>query len=109
MFPSVPQVHIEADSYHDAALVVVDTSPMRYLAIVLVSTSGLEDLGARYLKTFIQIVDRVKYWIGIRNLDDGAIREYPAHTGDKCLPLLFSVKVITHEEQIGRASCRERG
>src|SRR6516165_6486520 len=55
VFPRIPQIHVEADRHHQAALVVVDSAPVRHVSVILPRLPATDPLRARNLVAAVQI------------------------------------------------------
>ena len=79
-FPRVAQIHVVADGYFNAAFVVIDALPVRFVAVLFIGAAGAEILRSRNLILVIQIVESMKDPIRFRQIDDLAIRKYLLNT-----------------------------
>ena len=70
--PGVAQIHVVADGDDDPPLFVANAAPVRDLAAgpLLVSQPGFEVLSAGNLEPLIEIVERMKDRIVVRNVLD---------------------------------------
>ena len=98
MLPGIAQVHVEADGHHQASFVVIDSAPVRQVAVVLIRPARANILRAGHLEPVVQIVDGVKDGVLVIDLDDGPVGKHPLHAGGEDLPLFGSVEIVAHEE-----------
>src|SRR6185312_10523316 len=54
--PGVTEMHVGADRHHDAAAVVADRAPLGYVAVLLISSAGVDVDLAGDLKLFVDVV-----------------------------------------------------
>src|SRR5712691_9499299 len=106
MLPGVAQIHVVANGHEDSSFVVAYAAPMGHFAgfTSLVHEPGLEKLRARHLEALLEVVERVKDRVTVRNVLDGPVGKHLMHAGGESVPLshapigLFTVEIVYHEE-----------
>src|ERR1700704_4498057 len=97
-FPGVAEVHVVADSYHDAAPVVADCAPSRDVAILFVGSARAYVLFAGHLETLAQVIEHVENFILVGQVFDGAVREHHQHAAHEALPIGGAMEIVDHDE-----------
>src|SRR5215469_2849754 len=97
-FPRVTEMHVVADSDHDASLVVTDGTPFRNVPVLLICAAGADVLFARNLHAFVDVIENVEDLVLAVEVFDGPVRQYLTHTAHKVLPVCGSMKVVHHEK-----------
>src|ERR1017187_671682 len=99
MLPGITQIHVVADGYHQASLVVIDATPAGFVTVVLPNMVGrVQHLLAGYLVAIVQIEDSVEDGVFVVNTHNRPVRKNAAHAGDENLPLVRPVEVVAHEK-----------
>src|SRR5450432_1512145 len=110
MLPGIAQVHIVADGGHEAALIVIDASPMCAPAgrAFFVGKAGAQENGAGHLVLVVEIVNRVEDLLGFGQVDNGTVGEDALHAGEEDVPFLVAVEVVAHEEAAAQKELAQR-
>jgi hypothetical protein len=110
VFPGVAKVHVVADGYHQAAVVVVNAPPVRRTAgegILFVDPVAVDVLRAGYLVPVVQIEHGMEDGVLIGDIDDGAVGEHFLHAVDEDFPLVGGVEIVAHEESAAQQEFAE--
>src|SRR5580704_12764783 len=96
--PGVTEMHVGADRHHDAPVVVADGAPLGHVAVLLISSAGVDVDLAGDLKLFVDVVQDVVDLVAILEILDGPIRQHHAHAGHEMPPVVGAVEVVHHQE-----------
>ena len=98
VFPTVADVHVEVDQYHQAVVIIEDSQTMRVAAIIFEGRVAQDWPQSWYLGVVIEIKVAVEdRMIGFQ-LDRRPVGENFAEFIDEILPLRAAVKIINHQE-----------
>ena len=83
VFPRIAEIHVVANGHHEPAVVVVDSAPAGVKTVKFIRSSRANELSAGHLITIVKIVNRVKDWIVVRNIDHRPIGKDFLHACDE--------------------------
>src|ERR1700678_2923267 len=98
MLPGIAQIHVVADSHHQAALVVVNTAPMRLVAVLFRYAVSINHLLAGHLVAIVEVENRMENGAAVLDVHNGPVLKHAGHAGDEDIPFVAAVKIVAHEE-----------